>query len=218
MNLTKSLVCSLVVVVSLACTPSLFAQGTDLGTIRGLVTDASGAAVPGAKVVVLDVSTGTTRQTTANSQGDYQIFGLRPGSYKVSVSVPDMRTTDLTGIVLRGSDVVSANAVLKVASKQEAIEVTAIVPVIDTADQTISDTITSRAVIDLPRDSRDVYSVLISIPTSRKVGRREFKFLWPLSWREFHTGRATLQWRRFRWPTNSKPSLEAVARHQRTVE
>src|SRR5437868_1757308 len=40
MNLTKSLVCSLMIVLSLASAQSLFAQGTDLGTIRGLVTDA----------------------------------------------------------------------------------------------------------------------------------------------------------------------------------
>ncbi len=66
MNFTKTLVCSLMIVLSLACAQSLFAQGTDLGTIRGLVTDAGGAAIPGAKVVVLDLSTGTTRQTTTN--------------------------------------------------------------------------------------------------------------------------------------------------------
>ena len=213
MNLTKSLFCSLVVVVSLACAQSLFAQGTDLGTIRGLVTDAGGAAIPGAKVVVLDISTGTTRQTTTNSQGDYQIFGLRPGSYKVSVSAPDMRTTDLTGIVLRGSDVVSANAVLKVASKQEAIEVTAIVPVIDTADQTISDTITSRAIIDLPRDSRDVYRFLYLNPNiTQGSADGEFKFLGAQS----YGGNFTLDGQRsnggiFGSPTDSKPSLEAVA-------
>src|SRR2546430_13254931 len=49
-------------------------------------------------------------QTSTSSQGDFQVFGLRPGSYRVSVSAPGMGTTDLTGIVLRGSDVVSANA------------------------------------------------------------------------------------------------------------
>src|SRR6185503_5374885 len=40
-----------------------FGQGTDLGTIRGTVTDSSGALVGGASVTVLDVQTGTTRQT-----------------------------------------------------------------------------------------------------------------------------------------------------------
>src|SRR3989442_2994573 len=138
MNFRKTLVCSRMIVLSLACAQSLFAQGTVWGTIRGLVIDAGGAEIPGAKVVVLDLSTGTTRQTKTNSQGDYQIFGLRPGSYKVSVSAPDMRTTDLTGIVLSGSDIVTANATLQVASKQEAIEGTPFVPVLETPDRTIT--------------------------------------------------------------------------------
>ena len=213
MNFKQSLVCSLMIVLSLACTPSLFAQGTDLGTIRGSVTDAAGAALPGAKVVVLDVSTGTSRETTTNSQGDYQIFGLRPGSYRVAVSAPNMGTTDLTGIVLSGSDVVTANATLKVAGKQESIEVTAIVPIIETADQTISDTITGRTVIDLPRDSRDVYSFLYLNPNITQGSTDgEFKFLGAQS----YGGNFTLDGQRsnggiFGSPTDSKPSLEAVA-------
>src|SRR2546427_11788979 len=84
----------------------------------------------------------------------------------------------MTAIVLSGSDIVTANATLQVASKQEAIEVTAIVPRINTADQTISDTITSRTVIALPRDSRDVYSFLYLNPNiTQSTGDGTFKFL-----------------------------------------
>jgi hypothetical protein len=57
-----------------------FGQGTDLGTIRGTVTDSSGALVGGASVTVLDVQTGTTRQTRTNSSGEYQMFGLPSGN------------------------------------------------------------------------------------------------------------------------------------------
>ena len=51
---------------ALASTQFVFAQGTDLGTIRGTVTDSSGAVVPNAKVTVTDSGTGTTRETTSN--------------------------------------------------------------------------------------------------------------------------------------------------------
>jgi hypothetical protein len=212
MNLAKYLACSLVVVLGFGCTQLLFAQGTDLGTIRGSVTDASGAAIPNAKVVVLDLSTNTTRETTTNSQGEYQMFGLRPGSYKVSVSAPNMRTADLTGIILRGSDVVGANAVLKVATQGETIEVTAAVPTIDTEDQTISDTITNRAVIDLPRDSRDVYSFLYLNPNITQSGTDgSFKFLGAQSYgANFSLDGQRSNGGIFGEPTTSKPSLEAV--------
>ena len=83
MTLAKCLTCLLVMVLSLASAQLLFARGTDLGTIRGSVTDATGAAIPNAKVVIRDLSTNTARETTSNSQGEYQMFGLRPGAYQV---------------------------------------------------------------------------------------------------------------------------------------
>src|SRR5215467_2917427 len=108
MNLTRYLAVLLVLMMLVACTPFLLGQGTDLGTIRGSVTDSSGAVIANAKVVILDLSTGTTRATVTNSDGEYQVFGLRPGSYKVTVSAPNMRASELTGIVLTGSDIVAA--------------------------------------------------------------------------------------------------------------
>ena len=142
----------------------LVAQGTDLGTITGSVTDSSGALVPNATVTILDLSTNTPRETKTNAEGVYRVFGLRPGGYKVTVAAPNMGTAQITGIQLVGSDVVNANAVLKVASTTQTLEVTAEAPLVNTDDQTISDTINSRAVIDLPRDSRDVYSFLYLNP------------------------------------------------------
>src|SRR6266542_5630687 len=123
------------------CSLHVHGQGTDLGTIRGTVTDSSGAVVANASVTALDVGTGATRQTKTNSHGDYQIFGLRSGTYKVNVANPGMATAEITGIVLNGSDVVSANAVLKVSTATEQVVVTAEAPLIDSSDQTIADTI-----------------------------------------------------------------------------
>src|SRR5215467_10106105 len=178
MNVTKFLAVLIVLAMTVGCTQFLQAQGTDLGTIRGSVTDSSGALVAHAKVVILDLSTGTTRETVTNSNGEYQVFGLRPGNYKVTISSPNMRTVDLTGIALSGSDVLAANAVLTVAGQAEAVEVTTEAPTINTTDQTISDTITSREVLDLPRDSRDVYSFLYLNPNiTQGVGDGTFKFL-----------------------------------------
>ncbi|MBI3475401.1 MAG: TonB-dependent receptor [Acidobacteria bacterium] len=214
MNLKKFLVCSLMVVLSLACAPSLVAQGTDLGTLRGLVTDATGAAIPRAKVVILDLATNTSRETTTNSQGEYQMFGLRAGNYKVTVSAAGMGTTDVTGIVLNGSATVSANATLKVASNVDTIEVVAVGSTINTENQTISDTITNRAVVDLPRDSRDVYSFLYLNPNITQAGSSDnvdFKFLGGQSYgANFSVDGQRSNGGIFGAPTNSQPSIEAV--------
>ena len=190
----------------------LFGQGTDLGTIRGTVTDQSGAVVPNASVVILDLGTGTARETKTSSRGEYQIFGLKSGNYKVTVSAQGMSTADITGIVLKGSDVIGANAVLKVSTANEQVVVTAEAPTIDTQDQTISNTISHREVIDLPRDSRDVYQFLFLNPNiTQGVDSGEFKFLGFQS----YGANFTLDGQRatntiFGSPSTSEPSLEAV--------
>ena len=190
-----------------------FAQGTDLGTITGTVTDGTGALVPNAKVVILDLGTNNPRETKTNAQGDYRVFGLSMGRYQVSVSMAGMRTTQITGIEITGSDTVRADAQLKVASASETVDVSAEAPLVNSSDQTISDTIGSRAVIDLPRDSRDVYSFLYLNPNiTQGANDGEFKFLGAQS----YGGNFTLDGQRSNGgiagsPTNSKPSLEAVA-------
>ena len=190
----------------------LFAQGTDLGTITGSVTDGSGAVVPNAKVVILDLATNTPHETRTNSQGVYRVFGLSSGQYQVSVSQTGMNTAQINGVQVRGSDVVTANAVLKVASATEVVSVSSEAPIINTEDQTISDTITSASVIDLPRDSRNVYSFLYLNPNiTQGSADGEFKFLGGQSYgASFSLDGQRSNGGIFGEPTASQPSLEAV--------
>jgi hypothetical protein len=124
-----------------------------------------------------------------------------------------MTAHDITGIVLSGSDTVNANAVLKVSSATESVVVSTEAPTINTADQTIADTITSREVIDLPRDSRDVYSFLYLNPNiTQSTGDGTYKFLGFQS----YGANFTIDGQRstntiFGEPADSQPSLEAVA-------
>src|SRR5205807_2364183 len=112
-----------------------FGQGTDLGTIRGTVTDSTGAVIPGATVKVTDALTNAARETKTNSQGNYEMFGLKPGTYKVTVTAAGMSTKETTDIVLNGSDTVSADAVLKISAAQESVVVSMEAPAINTEDQ-----------------------------------------------------------------------------------
>jgi hypothetical protein len=202
----------LTVISSLLGAQFLYAQGTDLGTIRGTVTDSTGAAIAKAKVAVVDLATNTTHETITNAQGDYQVFGLNSGSYKVTISNPGLSTVQLTGIALSGSSVTIANAVMKVAATQEAVNVIADVQTINVENQTISDTINSRSVIELPRDSRNVYSFLYLNPNITQSGTDgSFKFLGAQSYgASFSLDGQRSNGGIFGEPTSSQPSLEAV--------
>lgn len=193
--------------------PVLFGQGTDLGTIRGTVTDATGAVVAKAEVVITDLKTNTSRSTATNGEGAYDVFGLNSGNYVVTVTAPGFEAEKITGIVVAGSAVVGVNAVLRVSAANEKMVVTAEVAEVHTEDQTITQTLTSRAVIDLPRDSRDVYSFLYLNPNITQgpdVG--VFKFIGAQSYGASFTldGQAS-NGGIFGSQTFSQPSLDAVA-------
>src|SRR5258707_12370076 len=89
-------------------------QGTDLGTIRGTVTDSSGGAVPGASVTIADALTNSARNISTNALGYYEMLGLKSGTYTVTVTAPRMSRFEIKDVVLNGSDTVAADAVLKV--------------------------------------------------------------------------------------------------------
>src|SRR4051812_10306733 len=129
----------------LALLPAItFAQGTDLGAIRGSVTDSSGAAIAKASVAVTDLATNSKRQITSNNEGVYEAFGLNPGTYRVTVDAPGFNRQEINGINLTGSAVVSANAVLQVAGSQQTVAVEAETEALHTEDQTISQTLNNQ--------------------------------------------------------------------------
>jgi|tagenome__1003787_1003787.scaffolds.fasta_scaffold20989956_6 hypothetical protein len=201
------------IVLALLCTSAgLRAQGTDLGTIRGTVTDTTGAIIPSANVTVTDVLTGRDRSTQTNGDGYYEMFGLNPGTYKVTITAPGMSKTEITNVLIKGSDSVSANAVLKISSAQESVVVNVESAAIDTEDQTISQTLDNKAVIDLPRDSRNVYSFLYLNPNITQADADgNFKFIGAQSYgASFSLDGQRSNGGIFGQPTQSQPSLEAV--------
>jgi hypothetical protein len=190
----------------------VFAQGTDLGTIQGTVKDASGAVIANAKVTVIDVDTNTPRETHANGAGDFEVFGLRSGRYKVSVTASGMNTEVIDDVMVNGSRTVGLAVTLRVSSVAEKVEVTAQTETIDTENPTIGDTIGHQAVIELPRDTRDIYSFLYLNPNITGADEPgDFKFIGGQS----YGGSFSVDGQRsnggiFGSQTDSKPSLEAV--------
>src|SRR5690242_19624179 len=63
----------------------LSAQGTDLGTIRGTITDSTGALVTNAQVEITDLATGTSRKITPDGHGNFQTVAVPSGHYKATV-------------------------------------------------------------------------------------------------------------------------------------
>src|SRR5580698_5913639 len=82
-------------IVSLA--GSVFCQ-SERGTITGVVTDSSGAVVPGAKVTVTNPQTNVPLDATTNQTGEYTVPSLEPGVYNVRVDKQGFRSTEEKGL------------------------------------------------------------------------------------------------------------------------
>ena len=82
--------------------PALHAQF--LGELSGTVTDPSGAVVPGASVALKNQSSGTTRETTTNSEGYFTIAAVPAGTYAVTVNAERFKFWEQTGIAFAQGD------------------------------------------------------------------------------------------------------------------
>ena len=64
---------------------NVFAQEETAATVTGQVVDSNGGGIPNATVVVANIATGETRRVQTNSEGNYNVFPLSPGTYTISV-------------------------------------------------------------------------------------------------------------------------------------
>ena len=86
-------------VLCLFALASLSAQ-TFQATLRGRLTDASGAVVPGAKVTLLDEATGVSRATLSSNEGDFLFNSVVPSTYTVMVQAPGFKATEHKGVAV----------------------------------------------------------------------------------------------------------------------
>src|ERR1043166_7192723 len=107
-------------------TATVFAQAEIGGaTLNGTVTDATGAAVPGAKVTVTNHDTGFSRTTTTNQAGQYTLPTLPVGSYDLTAENQGFKVSKRTGIALTVGAVATVDVVLEVGGVQETVRITA---------------------------------------------------------------------------------------------
>ena len=127
----------------------------DTGSIAGVVTDASGAVVSGAKVTLTNEGTGAALTTTTSSDGVYKFAPVRVATYKLEVGAQGFQTTTQAGVKVDVGSNVGLNFTLKPGSQTETVEVTGAAPVLQTQDASVGQIVSERAVNDLPLNGRN---------------------------------------------------------------
>jgi hypothetical protein len=152
------------VVCLLTLTASQLLYGQSTGSFSGTITDATGSAVPGAKVTVTIPATGLTRTTTTNSTGEYIIPLLGVGIYKVQVEQTGFQNAAAEDVRLQVDEHRELDFKLNPATVQTTVDVSATPVTIQTADATLGQVITTQQVADLPLNGRDFVQLATLTP------------------------------------------------------
>src|SRR5882724_11063715 len=146
---------ALLAVCVLVCAGISHAQGVNTATLAGTVADPSGAALKGAKVTVTNAATGATRTVVSDDSGRYNLVGLPPGQYKMSVDGgANFAVYENPSLTLTVGENASFDPQLVLKGQQQSIVVTAETAPIETTKSDVSQTVEQRRIDNLPINGR----------------------------------------------------------------
>ena len=146
--------------VMLTCWLSTRAQVP--ASIKGVVTDPSGAPVPAATVTTKNTETGAARSASTDEEGRYQIVWLPVGQYQVAVSKPGFEQAIRSGIRLVVGQEARVDLRLEVSTVQAEVTVTQDAPMVSTTTRDITGLVSEQQAKDLPLNGRS-YDLLLPL-------------------------------------------------------
>ena len=139
------------------------AQSTNSGDINGIVTDHTGAAIPGATVTVLNVETGVSKTYVTNDSGVYDTSSIVAGTYKLTFSKPGFSTL-VRPIITLIVGVTKVDAQLSVGSVTQEVVVNTDIPLLKTENGEQSTTLSAEDLQLLPEVGQDWTQFSILLP------------------------------------------------------
>ena len=140
------------------------AAQTATGVIQGHVYDTSGGGVPDATVKIQNQKTGVEQVTATNAQGNFLQPYLIPGEYKLTVEKPGFDKNVTSDIRLSVQQTIELELTMKVGEVSTTVEISASAAMLNTSTSAVATVITNKAMIDLPLNGRNPYSLATLVP------------------------------------------------------
>jgi len=137
---------------------------TAASLVEGTVTDSSGAAVAGAAVTATLADTETSYSAVTNSDGNYVLPNVRPGTYNVVFQQTSFRRAVRTGVLIEANQKARLDMTLQVGDVKETVSVAADVTNVDTFSASINETVDSHRIVDLPLNGRQALQLQALLP------------------------------------------------------
>jgi len=129
-------------------------------SLRGTVSDANGAVLPGVTVTISDHQTGFSRDAKTDDQGVYQFLQLPPSTYVVTVNAPGFAPLKEEHLRLMVNSPATLNMTMQVRGQTVMVEVTGTAPLVNTTDASLGHAFGAEKIENLPFEGRDPVGIL----------------------------------------------------------
>jgi len=165
------LACISVAILFFCCEGARAQNAISGGSISGVVTDASGAAVPGATITASNPATGVAAKTRSNSSGFYNFPSLGIGAYQLSVSQTGFKTTEVNSVLVQVGQNSGENITLQVGEVTQSVTVSAQAPLLRTTESTVSTVVDENLISNLPLSGRRYTDFVLLTPNANADGQ-----------------------------------------------
>lgn len=154
------------------CGQTAMAQ-TTTGTISGVVSDTTGAVLPGVAISVKHVQTSQVRTAVSENDGRYRVASLPLGDYEVTALLVGFRTEVRSGIKLTIGREAIVEFKMELGDLNETVSVTGEAPLVDTTSAQVGGLVDERAIRDLPLSGRDFVQLALLEPSVLRVANTD---------------------------------------------
>ena len=151
-TLLRRLVLALTILVAVSAIP-LCSQ--TFGEVTGHISDATGAAVPAAKIALTNVATNAVRRAVSTDSGDYTFPAVAPGFYTVRVEQPSFKTSTVNNVQVQVQQSLRLDFTLEVGQVTESIEISASAQMLQAENVSLGTVIENKGVTELPLNGRN---------------------------------------------------------------
>jgi hypothetical protein len=169
-NLRRIVITSL---LALASATAASAQSYH-GSLRGMLQDSAGNALPKATLLLVNEATNIKRETIANMNGEYSFEKIDPGRYSLEVSLDGFKKLEHAGVVVETQQQITLDLMLEIGNITETVIVKDTVPLIESANASVGQVIPKQFLSDLPNTGRNPFSLAAISPNYIPAGNPTF--------------------------------------------
>lgn len=152
-------------------------QTRTTGQIVGTVKDATGAIVPKAELILIDLGTGVTAESTSGSDGGFVFPNLQSGKYQLTANLQGFQPVTLQEVMVQTARSTDLIVQFEVAGVTEQVQVEAHSPVLETTSTTVANTVRNEQIAKLPLSGRNILSFALLVPgAATSAGARDSEY------------------------------------------